>query len=145
MKVTKKNLEKFREEFQMKFIEAFEKEFGTLEEIKAKYSETEWRVMMNSFKFKELPEMAEELAIAMDMLIDRWNDIVDLEEYMDSGQWQADYEADERGEIRKELPRDVLSQDALYNTLQELNSALKDLKWIARRIKSKKAEKTAEK
>lgn len=125
----------------MKFIEAFEKEFGTLEEIKANYSETEWRVMMNSFKFKELPEMAEELAIAMDMLIDRWNDIVDLEEYMDSGQWQADYEADERGEIRKELPRDVLSQDALYNTLQELNMALKDLKWIARRIKSKKAEK----
>ena len=125
----------------MKFIEAFEKEFGTLEEIKANYSETEWRVMMNSFKFKELPEMAEELAIAMDMLIDRWNDIVDLEEYMDSGQWQADYEADERGEIRKDLPRDVLSQDALYNTLQELNMALKDLKWIARRIKSKKAEK----
>ena len=125
----------------MKFIEAFEKEFGTLEEIKANYSETEWRVMMNSFKFKELPEMAEELAIAMDMLIDRWNDIVDLEEYMDSGQWQADYEADERGEIRKDLPRDVLSQDALYNTLQELNLALKDLKWIARRIKSKKAEK----
>ena len=148
MKVTKKNLEKFREEFQMKFIEAFEKEFGTLEEIKANYSETEWRVMMNSFKFKELPEMAEELAIAMDMLIDRWNDIVDLEEYMDSGQWQADYEADERGEIRKDLPRDVLSQDALYNTLQELNLALKDLKWIARRIKSKKAvksEKSAEK
>jgi len=104
--------------------------------------------MMNSFKFKELPEMAEELAIAMDMLIDRWNDIVDLEEYMDSGQWQADYEADERGEIRKDLPRDVLSQDALYNTLQELNLALKDLKWIARRIKSKKAEnpeKTTEK
>ena len=148
MKVTKKNLEKFREEFQMKFIETFEKEFGTLEEIKDNYSEAEWRVMMNSFKFKEMPELAEELAVAMDMLIDRWNDIVDLEEYMDSGQWQADYEADERGEIRKELPRDVLSQDALYNTLQELNSALKDLKWIARRIKSKKAEKpekTAEK
>ena len=148
MKVTKKNLEKFREEFQMKFIEAFEKEFGTLDEIKANYSETEWHVMMNSLKFKEMPELAEELAVAMDMLIDRWNDIVDLEEYMDSGQWQADYEADERGEIRKDLPRDVLSQDALYNTLQELNLALKDLKWIARRIKSKKAEKpekTAEK
>lgn len=141
MKVTKKNLEKFREEFQMKFIEAFEKEFGTLEEIKAKYSEAEWRVMMNSLKFKELPEMADELSIAMDMLLDRWNDIVDLEEYMDSGQWQADYEADERGEIRKELPRDVLSQDALYNTLEELHAALKDLKWIARRIKTKKAEK----
>ena len=141
MKVTKKNLEKFREEFQIKFIEAFEKEFGTLEEIKANYSETEWRVMMNSLKFKEMPELVEELAVTMDMLIDRWNDIVDLEEYMDSGQWQADYEADERGEIRKDLPRDVLSQDALYNTLQELNLALKDLKWIARRIKSKKPEK----
>jgi hypothetical protein len=81
--------------------------------------------------------MAEKLSIAMELLIDRWSDIVDLEEYMESGQWQADYEADERGEIRKELPRGVLSQDALYDTLQELNSALKDLKRIASNLAKK--------
>lgn len=107
------------------------------EEINPNYSETEYRVMTNSLKFKDLPEMAEKLSIAMDLLIDRWSDIVDLEEYMESGQWQADYEADERGEIRKELPRGVLSQDALYDTLQELNSALKDLKRMANNLAKK--------
>lgn len=137
MKAPKKTLEKLREESQTKFLEAFEKEFGPIEEINPNYSETEYRVMTNSLKFKDLPEMAEKLAIAMDLLIDRWSDIVDLEEYMNSGQWQADYEADERGEIRKELPRGVLSQDALYDTLQELNSALKDLKRIASNLAKK--------
>ena len=107
------------------------------DELKSNYSETEYRVMTNSLKFKDLPEMAEKLSIAMELLIDRWSDIVDLEEYMESGQWQADYEADERGEIRNELPRGVLSQDALYNTLQELNSALKDLKRIASNLAKK--------
>ena len=135
--VPKRSLDKLREEFQTKFLKAFEKEFGPIEEIKANYSETEWRVMINSLKFKDLPEMAEKLSIAMDLLIDRWSDIVDLEKYMESGQWQADYEADERGEIRNELPRGVLSQDALYDTLQELSSALKDLKWIARNLAKK--------
>ena len=107
------------------------------EEINPNYSETEYRVMMNSLKFKGLPEIVKELGNSMEMLIDRWSDIVDLEEYMESGQWQADYEADERGEIRKDLPRGVLSQDALYDTLQELNSALKDLKRIASNLAKK--------
>lgn len=103
---------------------------------KAQFSETEWRVLENDTRFKDLPELAEELAICMDMLYDRWDDIVELEEYMVSGQWQADYEADERGEIRKDIPRGILSQDALYDTLQELHDALKDLKRIARHVKS---------
>ena len=34
MKVTKKNIEKFRAEFQAKFVEEFEKTFGSLEDIK---------------------------------------------------------------------------------------------------------------
>ncbi|MBO5178634.1 MAG: DUF4298 domain-containing protein [Lachnospiraceae bacterium] len=46
--------------------------------------------------------------------------IATLTDYMDSGQWLADYEADERGELPKELKRGVLSQDALYNLLCEI-------------------------
>ena len=133
-----KSIEKFRKDFHAKFNEALEKEFGSVEELKANYSEAEWRVMLNSHKFNQLPEMTKQLAIAIDWLTDRWDDVIDLKEYMESGQWQADYEAEERGEIRKELPRGVLSQDALYNTLQELNEALKDLKAIARKVKTKK-------
>lgn len=43
-----------------------------------------------------------------------------LTDYMENGQWLADYEADERGELPKNLKRGVLSQDALYNLLDEI-------------------------
>ena len=42
-----------------------------------------------------------------------------LTNYMDSGQWRADYEADERGELPQNLKRGVLSEDALYNLISE--------------------------
>lgn len=43
-----------------------------------------------------------------------------LAEYMDSGQWLTDYEADERGELPANLKRGVLSQDGLYNLICEI-------------------------
>lgn len=46
--------------------------------------------------------------------------IAALTDYMDSGQWLQDYEADERGELPAEVKRGVLSQDALYNLLAEI-------------------------
>ena len=36
-----------------------------------------------------------------------------LEDYMESGQWQKDFEADEAGLVPKDLPREILSEDAL--------------------------------
>lgn len=42
-----------------------------------------------------------------------------LDGYYTSGQWQEDYEADERGELPPDLKRGVLSQDALYELLSE--------------------------
>lgn len=42
-----------------------------------------------------------------------------LTDYMDSGQWFEDYEADERGELPRELKRGVLSEDGLYNLICE--------------------------
>ena len=44
-----------------------------------------------------------------------------LREYMDSGRWKADFGADERGEIPSGLKRGVLSEDGLYDLLQEHN------------------------
>ena len=41
-----------------------------------------------------------------------------LETYYTSGQWQEDYEADERGELPPEMKRGVLSQDLLYDLLE---------------------------
>ena len=48
-------------------------------------------------------------------------DLAILAEYYDSGLWLSDYEADERGEIPKDLKRGVLSQDGLYDLLSACN------------------------
>lgn len=42
-----------------------------------------------------------------------------LAEYMESGQWKEDFEADERGELPHNIPRGVLSEDGLYNLLRD--------------------------
>ena len=42
-----------------------------------------------------------------------------LKAYCTSGEWREDYEADERGELPPDLKRGVLSQDALYDLLEE--------------------------
>lgn len=42
-----------------------------------------------------------------------------LDGYYTSGQWQEDYEADERGELPPDLKRGVLSQDAPHDLLSE--------------------------
>ena len=44
-----------------------------------------------------------------------------LNAYCTSGEWQEDYEADERGELPPDLKRGVLSQDALYDLLEGMN------------------------
>ena len=41
-----------------------------------------------------------------------------LNAYYTSGEWQEDYEADERSELPPDLKRGILSQDALYDLLQ---------------------------
>ena len=43
----------------------------------------------------------------------------ELLEYYLGGQWLADYQADERGELPPDLRRGVLSQDGLWNLLTE--------------------------
>ena len=41
----------------------------------------------------------------------------ELREYYKNGQWLQDYEADERGELPRDLKRGILSQDGLWDLL----------------------------
>ena len=43
-----------------------------------------------------------------------------LEDYVESGLWIADFECDERGELPDGLKRGVLSEDGLYNLLNDV-------------------------
>ena len=45
-----------------------------------------------------------------------------LKEYMDSGQWKADFEADEAGKIPAGVKRGVLSEDGLYDLLERVET-----------------------
>ena len=50
------------------------------------------------------------------------DDVLALSAYYSGGQWLADYEADERGELPRDLKRGVLSQDGLYDLLEAWNT-----------------------
>ena len=136
MKVTKKSVEKFREDFATKLLKALEDEFGPLEELKKKFTESEWRVLDNSYRFDGITEIVEHAQITMEMLKDKWDDLAALDEYMASGNWQKDYEAEERGELRKDLPKGVLSQDQLYNALKDMDGVMKDMRRLCRHYKA---------
>ncbi len=62
-------------------------------------------------------------AEALDAALSAWEgaqgDFAALAAYMESGEWLADYLADEEGRIPKDMKRGVLSQDALYDLLTE--------------------------
>jgi len=46
-------------------------------------------------------------------------DIAELEAYYTSPQWRKDFEADEAGKLPKDLKRGVLSEDGIWNVLEE--------------------------
>ena len=51
-------------------------------------------------------------------------DLQALREYMESGQWKQDFEADEAGQIPADVKRGVLSEDGLYDHLQGADKIL---------------------
>ena len=63
---------------------------------------------------------------ALDAAIDRYEtiriDIDRLTDYLDSGAWREDYEADEAGLVPQDMKRGVLSEDALFNLLGDIVS-----------------------
>ena len=48
--------------------------------------------------------------------------IQELTDYFENGQWLQDYDCDARGKLPADLKRGVLSQDALYELLCELEN-----------------------
>ena len=55
-------------------------------------------------------------------------DIISLSEYYSSAEWKQDFNADEAGKLPTSLKRGVLSEDGIWNLLEdvsELNNRLK--------------------
>ena len=47
-------------------------------------------------------------------------DIAELEKYYGSREWKEDFAADEAGKLPADLKRGVLSEDAVYDLLEEI-------------------------
>lgn len=54
-----------------------------------------------------------------------------LAAYYESPDWLSDYEADERGELPADLPRGVLSQDAVWDLLTARDALCKRMAALA--------------
>ena len=79
-------------------------------------------------KQKELISRIEAMEARYQEVAHALGELAILKEYMESGQWQKDFEADEAGLVPRDLPREVLSEDALYNLLAEADEMLASAK-----------------
>ena len=86
------------------------------------------RVQEMERRYDELSRVLAELEEALSAYERLQPDLEILRDYMDSGQWRKDFEADEDGRIPADLKRGVLSEDGLYNALQDADGILMQLK-----------------
>lgn len=85
---------------------------------------------MNEFTLQRIAAMEaafDRTALAVQMLeaaLDTYEtvkvDIDRLTEYLESGAWREDFEADEAGLVPVDLKRGVLSEDGLYDLLADI-------------------------
>ena len=69
--------------------------------------------------------------------------VKELSDYYSNGLWLSDYTADEQGKLPQGLKRGVLSQDGLYNLLNESDILFKKICFKAKVNKMKKIKITA--
>lgn len=81
----------------------------------------EERIAFMSDTYDKLRKLVSELAEKTEELDALIPEVEKLQEYQESGKWQQDFEADERGEISLEVNRSVLSEDGLYDLLSDLD------------------------
>ena len=84
-------------------------------------------------RFDSLQQSVRALEDALSLSQDFRDNYKALKKYMDSGKWQKDYETDEKGELPSDLKRGVLSQDGLYDLLQDASDVINSLKDLTRR------------
>ena len=70
--------------------------------------------------FDNLTEKVESLKKAITELESARPLVKELEEYY-AGEWRKDFETDEKGLLPPDLKRGVLSEDGIYNLLEEIN------------------------
>ena len=88
------------------------------------------RIQKMEDRMDRVREWVDSLSCDLDELPSVQADIDELSSYYESGQWLADYEADEAGQLPPDLKRGVLSQDGLYDLLMEFDDLIRRLREI---------------
>ena len=78
--------------------------------------------------FDKSEEVVKRLETALKDFAEIENDIAELEAYYNSPQWRKDFEADEAGKLPKNLKRGVLSEDGVWNMLEDYRRLQEELK-----------------
>lgn len=76
-------------------------------------------------RYDELTRVLAGLEEAVGEYEDFKDELEVLKDYMQSGEWKEDYEADEAGQLPSGLKRGVLSEDGLYNLLQDADKIIR--------------------
>ena len=88
------------------------------------------RISLMEARFNEITRVLASLEEAVDEYNDLRSEIDELRDYMVSGLWKKDFEADEAGMVPSELKRGVLSEDGLYNLLHDADAILEHAKEV---------------
>ena len=88
------------------------------------------RVLLVEDRYNEVMRVLAALDEAVAEYEDFKSELEVLKDYMESGQWKADFEADEDGLIPENLSRGVLSEDGLYNLLDDADKIIAHVKEV---------------
>jgi hypothetical protein len=99
-------------------------DLGVIEIIRTKMKQLE-RIARMECLLEEAKQAVKRLEEALDGYETAQSAIRSLEAYYDSEEWMKDFSDDEQGRLPKELKRGVLTEDAIWNLLEE-NRDLKE-------------------
>ena len=100
-----------------------------IEMIKDKMEQLE-RIGRMEGRLEEAMQAVKGVSEALDVYEAAQSAIRALEAYYDSGEWMKDFSDDEQGRLPKELKRGVLSEDAIWNLLEDNRDLKKRMKRI---------------
>ena len=83
------------------------------------------RISLMENRFDKVRRVLGELDKAICEYEDFKDELEVLKDYIESGEWKEDYEADEAGLLPSGLKRGVLSQDGLYNLLHNADQIIR--------------------
>ena len=104
-------------------------DLDVIEMIKNKMEQLE-RIGRMEGQLEEAMQAVKGVSEALDVYEAAQSAIRALEAYYDSGEWMKDFSDDEQGRLPKELKRGVLSEDAIWNLLEDNRDLKKRMKRI---------------